>query len=142
MKLSEEFSYRCSIPLRWSDADEMGHINNATYLTYLEEARIQYMQEVMNWNWLETGLILARCEIDFKKPLFATDILTVYLRTIRIGNTSFDFEYVLLNNKDEVVAQAKTVKVVYDYQAHQPAPIPEKIRSKLEAELKRSSPGS
>ena len=129
---AKNFKYSCIIPLRWSDVDELGHINNALYLTYLEEARINYFREVLNWNWKENGLILAKSLIDYKAPLYAENILSIYTRCSRLSTKSFDIEYLLMNEKQQEIATALTVQVVFDYKTQLSVPIPDFIRAKIE----------
>lgn len=60
----KNFKYKMIINIRWSDMDAIGHVNNATYLTYLEEARICYLNDVINWNSKVDGIILASVNIN------------------------------------------------------------------------------
>lgn len=128
------FKHRTAIPIRWSDLDEMGHVNNALYLTYLEDARIIYFSDVLKWDWRKLGMILAHVEIDFIKPLFFGDQLEILTRCTRLGNKSFDLEYILLQvkeGKEETAAKAKTVIVMFDYQLMKSAEIPAGTRQTL-----------
>ena len=54
------------IPVRFSDIDAMGHVNNAIYLNYFEQARMSFFQESIGkeWDWKKDGIVLGRNEID------------------------------------------------------------------------------
>lgn len=137
--LSEKFNYSCTIALRWSDVDELGHINNAVYLTYLEEARINYFREVLNWDWKENGLILAKSVIDYKAPLYAENTLKIFIRCSRLGTKSFDIDYAMFNEKEQLIASASTIQVVFDYKTQLSVAIPDDIRKKIEVYEKSES---
>jgi acyl-CoA thioester hydrolase len=85
----EKYTFSMPLVLRWSDIDELRHVNNAKYLTFFEEARIQYNKNVGNWNWKTEGFLLASANINFRKPLFLRDEPVIYARISKIGNKSF-----------------------------------------------------
>lgn len=129
------FKHRSVIPVRWSDLDEMGHVNNALYFTYLEEARITYFHDVLNWDWRKLGMILAHAETSFIKPLHFGERLEILTRCSRLGTKSFDLEYELLQVKDgkeELIAKAKTVIVMFDYREKRSVEIPAETRRTLQ----------
>ena len=82
--MTDDFRHRTSLQVRFRDIDAFGHVNNATYLTYLEMARIDYSYSLWERS-RERGLIIARIAIDFKLPLFAGDDVHVFTRTSRLG---------------------------------------------------------
>jgi acyl-CoA thioester hydrolase len=115
---------------RFYDMDAFGHINNARYLTYFEEARIKYVDDVIGWKYgyAETGIIMARAEIDFQLPAHFKDSLIIYTRCSKIGTKSFTLEYKLMRmgeTIEELVANAVTVIVMYNYSEGASIPIPE-----------------
>jgi acyl-CoA thioester hydrolase len=124
-----DFKYKTSIPIRFSDIDLFGHVNNAIYLTYFEQARSNYWNEIVHWDWNAMGIILAKAEVEYLSPVVLTDKLFAYVRTSRIGNSSWDLEYVLVaeeNGQQIVKAKGKTIQVSFDYKSNKSAPIPEK----------------
>lgn len=135
MNTLPEYNYKTLIPVRFADIDAFGHVNNAVYLTYFEIARSKYWHEVVQWDWNELGIIIAKAEINYIKPLILEDELFAYVRTARIGNTSFDLDYTLVrtvNGNEEICATGKTVCVAYNYGLNEPAPIPETRRIKMQ----------
>ena len=113
--------------VRFRDCDSLGHVNNAVYLTYLEEARVELLERfAMSW----TDMILARCEIDFRDQVSVGEVVEVSLWPIRVGNKSFELGYELKVD-ERLVAAAKTVLVAYDYETNQSRPVPEAWRKLL-----------
>ena len=109
--------------VRFRDCDAMGHVNNAVYSTYLEEARIGVLGDLIDF-------ILARVEIDFRSELRAAEEVEVRTRCSRVGRKSFDLEHVITAD-GRVVAEAKSVVVSYDYERGESVPVPEELRRRL-----------
>jgi acyl-CoA thioester hydrolase len=119
--------------VRFRDLDPMGHVNNAVFLTYLEQARVAFFAEMGAATGLEDmNMIVARVEIDFKAPVRLGQEVEVSVRASRFGTKSFDLEYDL-RVEGEVVAVAKSVQVAYDYKRREPVPVPAEWREKLSA---------
>lgn len=131
------FRHTTPLAVRFADLDAMGHLNHARYLTYMEQARILYVRDVCTWggDWSLLGMILARAEVDYKLPLAFGDSAVVYTRCSRLGNKSFDLEYVLLRQRpgeeDVLASTARTVMVAYDYRSDRPIPVPESWRERI-----------
>ncbi|MCB0395992.1 MAG: acyl-CoA thioesterase [Flavobacteriales bacterium] len=119
------------VELRFADIDALGHVNNAVYLSLLENARIRFFEAVIRKeiDWDSEGMILARAEINYKAPVYLHDKIVIYTWVSRLGNTSFDMSYSLVkkNGDQEIeVANAITVIVCFSYKTSKPVPIPEK----------------
>lgn len=130
----DSFKYKTTIETRFADFDMMGHVNNAVYFTYMEIARTKYWKQAINWDWENTGVVIARASLDYIHPVYLKDKISMYVRSSRIGSTSFDLEYLLVkhvNNKEEICARGKSVCVAFDYAAKKPTPIPEKEKAKM-----------
>ena len=125
----EGFDFVHRETVRFRDLDSLGHVNNAVFLTYLEEARIAYLVPL---GAEASDMILARVEIDFRAPLLIDDELEIGVRPARIGTKSFDLEYEVRSG-DTLAAEAKTVLVSYDYAARRPVDLPESWREALAA---------
>ena len=98
----------------------MGHVNNAVYSTYLEEARIGVLGDLIDF-------ILARVEIDFRSELRMGEEVEVRTRCSRIGTKSFDLEHEI-STGGRVVAEAKSVLVSFDYDLGESVPVPDELR--------------
>jgi acyl-CoA thioester hydrolase len=122
------FRHISKVHIRFSDIDAFGHVNNARYLTYYEEARVLYFEEVVDWNydWSKKGIILARAEVDFVRPVHFKDDVYIRTRCSRIGNKSFNvfYEMYLLEKDNEVLlSSCTTVMVMFDYETKQSIPV-------------------
>ena len=119
------FTHRETV--RFRDLDALGHVNNAVYLTYLEQARVAFLApkgaEI-------NSMILARVEIDFRAPVELGETVEITLWPSRVGTKSFELSYELRVG-DRLVAEAKTVLVAYDYERAQSQPLPEAWRKLL-----------
>ena len=113
--------------VRFRDCDSLGHVNNAVYLTYLEEARVDLRNE-FGFDW--TQMILARCEIDFRDQVSVGEVVEVTVWPTRVGNKSFDLAYELKVG-DRLVAEAKTVLVAFDYERGESVPLRDDWRKLL-----------
>jgi acyl-CoA thioester hydrolase len=119
--------------VRFRDLDPMGHVNNAVFLTYIEQARVAFLAEVGAATGIEEmNIIVAHVEIDFRAPVRLGQEIEISVRASRFGTTSFDLDY-LLRVDGEVVAEAKSVQVAYDYRRREPIPLPAEWREKLTA---------
>ncbi len=127
----KNFKHKMIINIRWSDMDAIGHVNNATYLTYLEEARICYLNDVITWDSKVDGIILASVNINYKKPIYFNQKIEILTRCSKIGGKSFELEYVMINELSEIICDGKTVMVYYNYQSNNSEIIPDKFRSLL-----------
>lgn len=123
------------LDVRFRDCDPMGHANNAVYLTYLEQARFAHWRAAWGLNVerasSEPGVILARAEIDYRVPARYGDVLEIRIGLERIGRTSFTYTYEVVDQTGQLVATARTVQVLYDYEANTPVPISDELKAKL-----------
>lgn len=110
--------------VRFRDCDSMGHVNNAVYSTYLEEARIDVVGSL-------DAFILARVEIDFRAELHAGEEIETRTRVGRIGTKSFDLEHEIRAG-ERLVAEARSVLVAYDYDVSSSVPLSTELRERLE----------
>ncbi|MBE9583636.1 acyl-CoA thioesterase [Mucilaginibacter sp. JRF] len=135
--MTENLSYyrfKTDIPIRFSDLDAYGHVNNAVYLTYFEIARSSYWSEAIGWDQKMAGVILGRSEINYLKPLTLNDKISCYVRTTRIGNSSFDMMHVLVKHTphgEEICTTGKTVCISYDYTSNRSVAIPLSARQRM-----------
>jgi len=132
---TEGFKYKTQIPVRFADIDAFGHVNNAIYLTYFEIARSTYWDEVIEWDWNEVGIIIRRSVVDYLKPIILTDEIYTYVKTSRIGTSSFDLDYIIvkmIDGKEEICTTGQTLCVTFDYKTNKPVPIPVFQRNKME----------
>jgi acyl-CoA thioester hydrolase len=107
--------HRKQIEIRWRDLDVYGHVNNAVYLTYLEEGRDEWLGTTLGdaaeiWNW-----VLARVAVDYRRELaLSDDRITVTCRLERIGTKSVTTREQILKADGTVAAEAEAVLVARD----------------------------
>ena len=119
----QEFVHRERV--RFRDCDAMGHVNNAVYSTYFEEARLGIVGGL-------DAFILARVEIDFRSELRAGEEVEVRTHCSRIGTMSFELSH-QLRAGGRVVAEGKSVMVGYDYDLGRSVPLSDELKQKLSA---------
>jgi acyl-CoA thioester hydrolase len=111
--------------VRFRDVDAMGHVNNAVYSTYLEQARIAILGGLEPY-------ILARVEIDFQAELREGAEIEVRSRCSHVGTKSFTLEHEIWAG-DRRIAFARSVLVGYDYDVGASVPLTENQRRRLVA---------
>jgi acyl-CoA thioester hydrolase len=117
------------IEVRYGDLDPQGHVNNAKYLTYFEQARVAYLQHLGLWDgksFLDVGMILADVKVTFRAPVRFGQELRVGVQVTRLGGKSFTTTYCLedAHTHKELATGAATL-VAYDYRARESISIPE-----------------
>ena len=109
--------------VRWGDLDAFGHVNNATYLVYAQEARFAWSKMI--------EMVVARAEVDFIAPIYTGDIyIDVEIWVNKIGNSSFGLTYEMKNG-DELVARIKTVQVTVSMETKKSRPLTDSERNFL-----------
>jgi len=127
------FTHKMKMNVRFSDMDAMGHVNNAKYLTYLEEARINYFNNILNLSEesLDYQAVIAKVEINYLNQIKLGDKLEIYTRIFRLGNKSFDFEILVVinNNGEKIIASSSITKMVgFNYRTQQTVTLPDYFR--------------
>ena len=128
--------YTNKIYIRYADIDAMGHVNNAVYLQYFEQARMAWFKQSIGseWNWNSAGIVLVRNEIDYKSPLLLHDKAIVETSVEHIGTKSITLSYRVLKKQhdmDMLVATGKSVLVCFDNKTQKSKSIPEVWRERL-----------
>lgn len=123
------FRFSTTIRVRWSDCDAFGHVNNAAYLSFFEEARIDYWKAVVP-DVPFTGMAIVHAEVDFRGQAYPGDVLTIRAAVTELRRTSFWAAYEVRRG-DLVVATGRSAQVFFDYQAQKPTPIPGAFRERV-----------
>jgi acyl-CoA thioester hydrolase len=145
--VSEALVHVTPIQVRFGDTDRFGHINNASFATYAEIARIELITSL---GYPLGGMILAHMAIDFRRQLHVGDALVVWTRVTRIGRSSIAMSQALVRPaRPEVghgparalplaeapvgdrIADVATVIVAYDYREERSVPVPDDLRERL-----------
>jgi acyl-CoA thioester hydrolase len=120
--------------VRWDDIDALGHVNNAKYLTYAQEARF-------HWSWYQfyernetpflTEMVVARAEVDFILPIYeGGTFVDVYIWVESIGNSSFVLNYEI-SLKDVLHARVTSVQVATSTETKKSRPLTDAEREFL-----------
>ncbi|EKN00665.1 MULTISPECIES: thioesterase family protein [unclassified Acidocella] len=138
MQLSD-FPLKSHDKIRYSDVDRQGHVNNAVFVTYLETARTDLLEQIVPGFWDSAyGIVAARLELDYRAELFWPGIVETGTALASIGRTSMVIEQAMFQ-EGRLVAQAKTVLVLIDAKTHKPVPVPDDLRAKLMAFVRPSA---
>lgn len=133
-----ERPYRVDVPLRWSDMDAYGHVNNVQFLRLLEDARVIAFEQWFgpDRSMLDDGVVVARHEIEYLAPLdFRHAPITVDIWATKISGASFDLAYEVRDPAEVGVtmyARAETTLVAYDFATASPRRLRQDERAVLE----------
>lgn len=132
------FPFHTEVAVRFRDVDAMGHVNNAVYLTFFEEARAALFRELVSavpeGPSLEKRFpfILAEATCRYLSPVAVGELLRVHLRVSRTGARSFDFDYLITESASgRAVATGRTVQVAFDYSSRRTIEIPGPLKTLL-----------
>ncbi len=129
--------FRLSLELRidWSDLDMYKHVNNVSFMRYLQSGRVNFWEATGIYKTYENtnkGTMLVSTHCDFKSPLFYPGKAIVKTRLDFIKNSSFGLEHHILNKKGVLCAVGKDVVVCFDFSENKTFRIPDDLREKLE----------
>ena len=121
------------IEIRWRDVDAFGHVNNAVYLTYLEEARDEWVERALNGISDVWDFVLVRVAVDFRRELRQEDdAVVVSVRLDRLGNSSLRVREEIRTAGGELAAESESVIVARDRQTGRSRPLTAAERAALE----------
>ena len=127
----EDFLFHHNIQTRWKDMDSFGHINNAVYLTYIEDARTTLFKR-WNLNSQNKSVIVASLKIDYFTQIKHPSKLIIGSKISRIGNSSFDIQSaIFIDGLKKPAALSLVICVCYDYENGQSVTVYDKIRNDL-----------
>ena len=121
--------FRIPIALRWSDLDALNHVNNARYLTFLEQARIEWFETVGEpWMSDDCGPVVANATLNFKRPIEYPASIAVELFTERLGNTSVTIGHRIVAADGTLHCDGHVVAVWINRRSGKPVPLPAAVR--------------
>ena len=118
----------------WSEMDLFGHINNVMYAKYIQSARVNFVEQIGLIKILKEekiGFMLASSAIQYQKPLFYPDNITIETTVEFIKNTSFGLQHQIFNGQNELSTIGNDILVMYDFNINQKVPVPEQIRAEI-----------
>lgn len=131
-----DYRFYHPVEVRYADIDAQGHLNNAKYLTFFEQARIQYFLHLglfsAQGSFMDLGIILADVHLAFRAPVLWGMDVRVGVRTLKLGNKSMSVSQCLRNGLDgPLMAEGEVVMVAYDYHSGATVPIPDSWRETI-----------
>ena len=128
------FAYFTNVTTRYSDQDELGHINNCSYVAYVEAGRVQFLGGLLDSD-RHPGIdfILARVTVNYLQESHYPGIMEVGSRILKLGSKSITTGYGLFKD-DHCVATADSVNIYFEVETRETIAIPTDIRAALEAD--------
>lgn len=135
-----DFNFTLPITVFFRDLDAMGHVNNATYFSYFEEARSRYWLSLFEQgaDFRKLGFIVVHAECDYASGARYGEALLVGCKVTGIGKSSFAFEYRIVSGEATTDAQARlvatgsSIQALFDWTAEKTVPFTEDVRRRLE----------
>ena len=125
------------VPVFWGELDAYGHVNNAVFFRWFEQARMEYF---VRCGFLEShqrervGAILHSTSCRFRRPVFHPDSVDIGARVIQIEDDRFTMEYAVHSvGQEQLVAEGSAVVVSYDYRANRKTAVPTPVRAAIQA---------
>jgi len=128
------FAYFTDISIRFSDQDDLGHINNCSYIAYVETGRVEFLGGLLDEE-KHPGInfILARIAVDYLKEAHYPGVIEVGTRILKLGTKSMTTGYGLFKD-GACVATAECVNIYFETESRQTIAIPDDIRASLAAD--------
>lgn len=123
-----------TIRIDWSELDLFGHVNNVAFHKYAQAARLNYLEAIGLMKLHQTqnvGFMVAETNCQFKKELLFPGNINIQTQIDFVKNTSFSLQHTMINDNGELIAIAKDVLVVFDFNKKEKVLIPEEIKAKV-----------
>ena len=120
--------YTKTFDIAWGDMDALGHVNNARYFDYFQEARIEWLAQIKLDMTQHTGPVVIHIACTFLKPVVYPATLTLSSNLHSLGRSSVVIDHDLYQG-DQLMAQGVCKIVWVDYQTNKSIPLPDKIRN-------------
>lgn len=128
--------HRADLAVRWRDLDAFDHVNNSSYLTYLEEARLQWLGTLPGpWMSATAAPVLAASHVNYRQPIGWPGSLVVELFVERLGSTSLTLAHRIVSAHDAsvVYSDGNVVLVWIDRASGRSTALPETVRAACSA---------
>jgi YbgC/YbaW family acyl-CoA thioester hydrolase len=132
----KDFKRVFMIDVRFSDVDLFSVVHNIRYFYWIEWAREEYIRDLLDRVGLRQGfedfiVMVAHSEIDYYRVAISGEKLSILTRVKIIGDSSMEFENVILNERKELIVYCSSVVVHVNYHNKVPQRIPDNIRSAI-----------
>jgi acyl-CoA thioester hydrolase len=130
----EKRKHMMRLTVRFSDTDMLGHVNNASYFSYMEEARCAFFAELLEDERTAVPMILASAKVNYVAQTFYRQTLRIESWVSRWGNSSFDISCKMFDETTgKLHFEAVAVIVYFDYEAQKPMRVPDAYRATMAA---------
>lgn len=131
--------HRSNLTVRFAETDLLGHVNNSSYFIYLEQARVDFFNELVSdpnrWQF-----ILASVKCDFHRQAYFNQTLTVETTVANIGNKSFRLSQPICDSDTgDKIAYGESAIVYFNFDTQKSEPIPDDLREKLSGYLSKKT---
>jgi acyl-CoA thioester hydrolase len=125
--------FRTPVSLRWNDLDAFNHVNNSRYLTFLEQARIEWFQ-TLDEPWMDdaSAPVVASATLNFKRPIAYPAQIAVELFVDKLGTSSVVIGHRIVADDGSVHCDGQVVAVWVDRHTGKPVPLPATVRDASE----------
>ncbi|UJL45498.1 acyl-CoA thioesterase [Virgibacillus sp. NKC19-16] len=125
------------VKVRFGETDALGHINNTSYFMYMEETRLDFLQELgMEFSSENFSFILASTKCDFIRQGYFGQILEINTKVVKIGRTSITLNTDMVDKESgNMIAKGEATVVYFDVHKQKPAEIPEWFKTRVEADF-------
>jgi len=132
----ESHTYKLSLEIRidWSDLDMYRHVNNISFMRYMQSGRVNFWEASGIYEMYENsnkGTMLVSTQCDFRKSLYYPGKAIVKTKLDFVKNSSFGLRHIILNEANEICAEGKDVVVCYDFEIDKTFRIPNDLRREL-----------
>ncbi|CAM3022684.1 thioesterase family protein [Paenibacillus sediminis] len=131
----QKFQFSIPIKVRYSETDLLGHLNNVSYFIYFEQGRVDYLEHLELSDSLfnqETISVVADLECQYLGQIFIKDPLKLHVRIAKLGRSSFDLEYAVVQAlTGELKAVGRGAMVYIDTKSGKSLPLPDDARAKI-----------
>ncbi len=141
----EKFRVKIRFKVPYCDIDKLGHVNNATYLSYFESARVAYFRNIPGLSLADmdmkspTGIIISEIGIKYLAPAYLDQVIEVALRISEVRTKGFRMEYEIRDAKTKaLLTTGHSIQVMYNYTKQATYPIPSALKKTFEKIEKRS----
>ena len=133
----EGYRFSHLVEVRWADVDSRGHVNNARFFTYMEQARAHYFETLGIWDGKDLdqwGSVVAETRCTFLVPVYFGQVVNVGVRTSHLGDKSMEMVYSLRDHaSDQELARGVSIQVAYNYEHGKSVRIPDRWRDAIQA---------
>ncbi len=121
------------VNIQYRDVDSAHHANNAVYLHYLEDARMEFLKRLCTkYDIEDLDFVVAGLKINYHSPALFRERLLVHIHPTKMGQTSWTFDFKITEKKtNRLICDGESVQVLYDYGRAKKRPIDQKLRKKL-----------